>query len=151
MDPLAGLSDIDRLAPAPVWPETAALVLLGLGAVVLVVAARRRRAQRAASADPAGQRRQEAQRRLEAVHRDWRVGRLPDREAAYRLGALLRIGLALDRLRPTEVPAGVGDAAAWEAMVTRLAQARYGRTGGTLDEALFDAASRWLDHAEPHA
>lgn len=146
-DPLALLADIE-LPPAPdaTAPLLAALVLVAI--VAATVAAlhlvRRRRPARRASSGVRPTPAVEAAARLAGLEAAWRDGRITDREAAYRLCTLLRLGLGLQRLDAARPPAGIG-AEGWSEHLRVLERLRYGSGGPKLDAAAFREAHAWLE------
>ena len=114
------------------WGAAALLLLLALGFLFM---------RRPGRPDP----RRLALRRLDCLERDWRKGHCPDRQAAYRLAALLRLGLGLTDLRHPPLPDDE-----WQAFIARLDAVRY-RPAPTvrLEEAQFLLARRWLTTEHP--
>lgn len=87
----------------------------------------------------------EAQQRLTALRNAWQARTVSDREAAYRLATLLRLGLVLPQLTPQIRPAVVDDALTWNETLTRLHELRYrDQASFTLSPQFFDRAEQWL-------
>lgn len=122
-DPLSRLADIDLPGP-PDWQP----VLTALGAAVVLAPAMvwvtwhlwRRVPRRGAA--PAAER---AAARLDALRRRWEGGEIDDREASYRLAALLRLGLGMDQLDGHCPPALTADRTQWAKTVAALGRLRY--------------------------
>jgi len=94
----------------------------------------------------------EARRRLRALRDAWQSQSVADRDAAYRLANLLRLGLRLPQLTPERRPATVADAGAWERTLTELHALRYRRAvGSALSARCFDLADEWLATAQREA
>ncbi len=100
--PISRLADIELPGP-PDWQP----VLTALGAAVVLAPAivwltwhLWRRVHRRGAAPAAAR----AAARLDALRRRWEGGEMDDREASYRLAALLRLGLGLDQLDGTAPP-----------------------------------------------
>ena len=150
---LAALADIE-LPDAPAWPSPWLEIAVSAAAIVVIAVWvwRRLRARREASplASPSPSR--EALVRLEALRSQWSAGRLNDREAAYRLCTLLRLGLGLPQLEATSPPSWMQTPRDWEATVALLRRARYRTEDCGIDERIFAQASGWLEAAEaiPH-
>jgi hypothetical protein len=153
-DPLAALADIELPDPPAAWmPEWLMLVIAIAAAAVVVLglAAHRRGARKAAaSAPPPAPARAEARRRLDRLRRDWQAGGIDDREAAYRLCALLRIGLGLPQLDPASPPRSA-EPAEWAGMMAELRRLRYRPAERGLEARLFDRAAEWLAAPEVRA
>lgn len=147
IETLATLADIEIPAPPP--PGTSLLILALLaGLLILILAAAitvrhvrgRERQARTPPSTPAD----EALRRLDALQRDWRSGNSGDRETAYRLCTLLRIGMSLPELDPALAPAGIDQIQEWSSCLHRLREQRYGTRTGVFDPAAFEQARNWL-------
>lgn len=131
-------------APGPGWilPVIAVAVTLA-AALILVWFVKRRRSLHAAL--PAS----EARQRLTALRSAWQDRRISDREAAYRLATLLRLGLGLPQLAPQRRPPAVDDAASWYETLTQLHALRYrDQAPTTLSPQCFDYAEHWLTVAQ---
>lgn len=158
-DPLAGLADIEVLAPPPLLDGATALLLAALLSAVLAggvigglawYRARLRRSARPAAALPPAR---EARRRLAGLQAEWEAGITHDRDAAYRLCTLLRNGFALRALDPAAPPAGV-DTEAWREWHAAVSGARYQAGGAALTAASFASAHAWLSlhtSGDPHS
>lgn len=87
----------------------------------------------------------EAQQRLAMLRAAWQARTFSDREAAYRLAAVLRLGLNLPQLTPRIRPRVVDDEALWRETLTQLQVLRYREQAPlTLPPHCFDRAERWL-------
>jgi hypothetical protein len=154
-DPLAALADIEILAP----PESStslpmALIVLLIGIIVIAwlvarLIARRSRSTHIDVALPAST---AALQRLAALRADWERGEVNDRETAYRLCALLRIGLKLPELDPRTPPPALSHIEAWAPTLHSLQKLRYARDENTpLCAQDFELARVWLmDSAPPN-
>ncbi len=89
-----------------------------------------------------------AQTRLEQIRMDWQAGKMDDREAAYRLATLLRLGLGLPQLT-SECPAHLAaNQTAWRDMLHLFEQLRYQQAPQvTLTLEVFQRAKNWLASA----
>ena len=148
---LAVLADIEIPAP-PEWhvglyAAAAALILAAAGAIAWRTLRRRDRAAIPSPASPSAA--DEALARLEVLQGAWRSGAVDDREAGYRLCALLRIGLALPALDPAAPPAGIARAEEWRHCLQRLQRLRYAAAAEGLAPESFDLARTWLASARP--
>ncbi|MDX1251477.1 MAG: DUF4381 family protein [Gammaproteobacteria bacterium] len=140
------LADIE-LPAAPDWqPLVIAVAVIATLTVILIAArlvwrARRRRADDRQTATPLAM----AQTRLEQTRRDWQVGEIDDREAAYQLATLLRLGLGLPQL-PHEYPAHIPVAPSeWQEITQLLERLRYQQTSQErLSPEMFQLLGRWL-------
>lgn len=141
-DPLARLADIELPAP-PHWQPW----ITGMAVAVTVIAVAsglgiylwRRRREKAVSPT------QGALAQIDALLSDWRGGRLDDREASYRLAALLRLGLGLEQL-DVHCPATLaGDKQQWGRTVAALQRLRYEQAPAvTLQEEEFARIKAWI-------
>ena len=143
---LSQLADI-LPPPAPGGPDWLLLGMIG-GICVLIVAAllwfiRKHYSPRSNS--PA----REARRRLAALRSAWQSHALSDREAAYRLATLLRLGLAVPQLTAHARPSTVADETPWRETLEQLQALRYRNEATTgLSEQCFERAERWLAAAQ---
>ncbi|MDX9740355.1 MAG: hypothetical protein RBT81_04125 [Gammaproteobacteria bacterium] len=147
MDPLDALADIEMLAPPSATGAAAALLIAA--SVLAAVAWRRWRLRQRTPAAASMPAEREAMQRLAALRAAWETGTVGDREAAYRLCALLRIGLGLPALDPEGPPAGV-DAESWRHWLRALQRVRYQHEEHPLTGGVFTLADSWLkrgDHA----
>jgi hypothetical protein len=132
--------------PAPhnlSWLLAVATIVAIVVAVVLVWLVKRRRSGTQTS--PA----RDAQQRLAALRAAWQARTLSDREAAYRLATVLRLGLSLPQLAPHARPSAVDDAAAWYDTLKELQTLRYrNQSSATLSPQCFDRAALWLAAAQ---
>ncbi len=138
------LSQLADILPPPA-PGGASWLLPVIGIAVIVAAlvlvwfVKNRRPRKPAL--PA----REAQQRLAALRAAWQARTLTDREAAYRLAAVLRLGLSLPQLTPRTRPSAVDDEALWRETLTQLQALRYREQAPlTLPPHCFDRAERWL-------
>jgi hypothetical protein len=148
MDPLDRLADIEMLPPpsAPGGAGVVALAIIAVAALIWYL----RKARSKESAPVARAPHQEALQRLDALRAEWLHGAIDDREAAYRLCTLLRIGLGLERLDPEQAPVGL-EAETWRSWHLDMQRARYPASGHPLTEALFATAASWLQGRDRHA
>ena len=94
----------------------------------------------------------EARRRLAALRNAWQSHTLSDRETAYHLATLLRLGLALPQLNAQDRPNMVEDDAAWRETLEQLHALRYrAQPGSSLSSQCFEHAARWLAAAQRQA
>lgn len=146
-DPLAGLADIEVLAPAPLMDAAATLLLAALLLAILAGSLGwyryRRRLRRPSPPGPTLPPAREAAQRLAGLQAEWEAGVTSDRDAAYRLCTLLRNGFALRALDPAAPPAGL-DADAWRQALDTLRRARYQASAAPLTAASFASAHAWL-------
>ena len=146
---LSQLADI-LPPPAPGGPDWMLVIVVGiicvLAATVLVWFWKKHHSQRMNL--PA----REARRRLAALRSAWQSHTLSDREAAYRLATLLRLGLALPQLNTQDRPSMVEDDAAWRETLEQLHALRYrDQAGLNLSSQCFERAARWLAAAQRQA
>lgn len=80
--------------------------------------------------------------RLDALTTAWQAGNIKEREAAYRLVTLLRLGLGLPQL-PPKAPAGIPQAA-WESLLDHCSALRYRPGAAGLDAQMFSQVRAWL-------
>ncbi len=145
IETLAALADIEIPAPpAPATPLLAlsVLILILAAAALWLLLSRRRKPPQTPTPHPSTLA-DEALRRLDALHEEWRAGKTEDRETAYRLCALLRIGMTLHRLDPA-LPPACAPAAEWSACLHALRRPRYSAHGGAIDAAVFESIRHWL-------
>jgi hypothetical protein len=146
---LSQLADI-LPPPAPGGPDWLLVSVVGIVCIVITATVlwfvKKRNAPRRAS--PA----REARRRLAALRNAWQSRTLSDRETAYRLAALLRLGLALPQLGSHLRPATVEDDASWRETLQQLHALRYrDQPGLSLPSTCFEHAERWLTAAQRQA
>lgn len=143
MKPDVALQQLADVLPPPApgwgWAISAAIV-----AILLTIAAswwwmrRRRRPDRDIPA-------RAARLRLRALRIAWQSRAVDDREAAYRLATLLRLGLGLPQLTSPLRPAAITDARDWDRVLGELDRLRYrDDAGSALSPDCFDRAERWL-------
>lgn len=139
---LARLADIE-IPAEPEWAWLwAALLALLLGALAAGLLWRLRRSPPGGAALPSPPR--EACNELDRLQARWRAGEVADRETAYRLATILRLGLALPRLTP-HCPAPLRqEEASWRETIALLQRARYRKTPAAIGPELFDRVRRWL-------
>jgi hypothetical protein len=141
---LSQLADI-LPPPAPggwIWLPAVVAAIVMLAAVALLWFVKKHRARRGDI--PA----REARQRLAALRAAWQARTLSDREAAYRLATLLRLGLSLPQLAPQSRPPAVDDATAWRDTLGELHTLRYRGQGISLSPQCFDRAEHWLAAAQ---
>ena len=146
---LSQLADI-LPPPAPGGPDWMLLILAGVvcivAAAVLIWFRKKHHSQRINL--PA----REARRRLVTLRSAWQSHTISDREAAYRLATLLRLGLALPQLNPQLRPNAVGDDASWRETLLQLHALRYrDQAELSLSSQCFERAARWLRAAQRQA
>ncbi len=146
---LSQLADI-LPPPAPGGPDWMLLVLVGIvcivAAAVLVWLWKKRHSQRLNL--PA----REARRRLAALRSAWQSHTISDREAAYRLTTLLRLGLALPQLNTQDRPSTVEDDTSWRETLEELHALRYRNQAElSLSSQCFERAASWLAAAQRQA
>jgi hypothetical protein len=91
----------------------------------------------------------EARRRLAVLRSAWQAHTLSDREVAYRLATLLRLGLALPQLSAHMRPSAVEDDTLWRETLDQLHALRYrDQTASRLSPQFFERAERWLATAQ---
>jgi hypothetical protein len=90
----------------------------------------------------------EARQRLGRLRVEWQARGVNDREAAYRLAALLRLGLRLPQLAPLLCPPMVKEGVAWEETLRELHALRYRRGTPSLSPQCFDRVEQWLAAAQ---
>jgi hypothetical protein len=143
---LSQLADI-LPPPAPVGPDWLLLGTIG-GICALMVAAllwfiKKHYSPRSNS--PA----REARLRLATLRSTWQSHSITDREAAYRLATLLRLGLAVPQLSMQQHPRVVENDAAWRETLEQLHALRYrDQPGLSLSSQCFDHAEHWLAAAQ---
>jgi hypothetical protein len=147
---LSQLADI-LPPPAPGGPDWMLLVLVGIICCVLAAALlvwfRKKRLSKQLNL-PA----REARRRLAALRSAWQSHTLSDREAAYRLATLLRLGLALPQLNTQVPPSMVEDHTSWRETLEQLHALRYRDEAGlSLSSQCFEYTARWLAAAQRQA
>jgi hypothetical protein len=128
------------------WYLVSGLVLLLVFAIV--AAAFRRKQNRISALPPAVQ----AQRRLARVQHQWQAGGSDDRETAYQLSTLLRLGLQQHQLTEN-CPAVIRrNRGSWHDVISVLAGLRYQpRTSLPISEDVFVCINNWLiDAAANH-
>lgn len=132
--------------PAPgdwSWLPAVVAAIAMLAAVGLLWFVKKRRARRGNLSA------REARQRLAALRAAWQIRAVSDREAAYRLATLLRLGLALPQLTPQLRPNAVDNEPAWHETLAQLNALRYrDHTPATLPPQCFDHAEQWLAAAQ---
>jgi hypothetical protein len=141
---------LQQLADVLPPPAPGGYGMLSLVAGVIVMAAavawwwasRRRRPRGSVPA-------REARRRLRELRTAWQSRAIDDREAAYCLAALLRLGLGLPQLTSQLKPAAVADARDWDQTLAELHALRYRHAvGSALSARCFEHADEWLAAAQ---
>ena len=141
-DPLDKLADIELPAP-PHWQP----LLTGIAAALVIIASaawlglRLWRRHRTAAMSPT----QRALAHIDALLGEWQRGLMDDREASYRLAALLRLGLGLAQLDvhcPTPLSR---DKLQWSRTVAALQRLRYEAAPAVrLEEEEFARIKAWI-------
>lgn len=148
---LTTLADIELpIPPALPSPVLFVLAILAVAAVIAALLLWQRRSAAHGQAPeplrlPVGQ---QALRRLATLKTSWASGSIDDREAGFRLCALLRLGLGLPQIDGSHPPAGVDDGR-WRAFVTRLNEIRYRPQHPPVTVSLFEQAQDWLAAPSP--
>lgn len=131
-------------APGVGWMLPVIAVAAILAAILVLIGLMNKRRTRHAESPP-----HQARRRLAALRDAWQAKQISDREAAYHLATLLRLGLGLPQLAPAWRPAAVEDSAAWLDTLTELHTLRYrNRAEASLSSRSFDRAEQWLAAAQ---
>lgn len=146
------LQKLADVIPPPAPDDTAGWWLGAAAAAVIIATVagawrwRRKRAARPAQLAP----RLAAQTQLQNLRAHWQAKTIDDRDAAYRLAAILRLGLALPHLPEAPPPVAADDAALWRETLRQLRELRYTAAGAPpLSASLFDHAQRWLAAEAP--
>lgn len=93
--------------------------------------------------------RQAARSQLQTLRAEWDARQVTDRDAAYRLAAILRLGLKLPQLPEAPPPSVQDDSAQWRETVAQLHRQRYAASAlQPLNAGVFDRALRWLSAEE---
>lgn len=150
---LARLADIELPAP-PDWQPlliAGGVVISTLLLITLVWLTTRRRKKISSfpnqNSDPV----LTARLKLQQLMHDWQSHTINDREAAYRLVTLLRLGLGLPQLTDICPPHIATDQQAWQAIVRLCASLRYQKTPATpLSLEIFQHAEQWLLKTSAH-
>lgn len=89
---------------------------------------------------------QAALAQLEQIQKQWQLGQLDERQAAYRLATLLRLALGLPQLDSVCPPCVQQHRAQWPNTIALLTTLRYRRveTQNQLNTATFDVVRQWL-------
>ncbi len=137
---LARLADIEMpQSPEWTWLWLVLLLLLAL-AVALFWWWRRPRPEGKTTTAPS----LDACAELDRLQAQWLAGQLADRETAFRLATILRLGLALPQLTP-RCPAPLRhEEDAWRKTVMLLQRARYRKTSEAIEPEVFERARHWL-------
>ena len=140
---LSQLADI--LPPPP--PSGLDWMLLGIVCLLVTVIGLWFMRKRLSRKTPSSAR--EAQRRIKALSTAWQAHKLSDREAAYRLATLLRMGLTLPQLSAHVRPNTVEDEVTWRETLEQLHALRYqDHPKSSLSNQCFERAERWLAAAQ---
>lgn len=153
----------DILLPAaqdwtPLWWAASFILPALLAALVVFLAHKRRRKDIA----PQTTRSSASMQELNRIEREWQSGALPPREVAYRLAAVLRIGMGLAQLTRQPPPSvtvagsqatktGAADSAQdalWQRVIDELERIRYCPDGGQVDPQWFEWIRGWLQTKE---
>ena len=141
------LADIELPAP-PDWQPlltASSIIIMALMLTVLVRLYILRRKKNSIynnrNSDPA----LTARLKLQQLIKDWKSHTLTDREAAYQLTTLLRLGLGLPQLTHICPPYLAADQQAWQETVSLCTSLRYHRISGMqLSLEVFQRAEQWL-------
>ena len=150
---LSGLADIELPAP-PDWQPlliAGGVIIIFLMLIVLIRLTIRHRKKSSvdigAHLDPA----LAARLQLQQLIHDWQSHTINDREAAYRLVTLLRLGLGLPQLTDTCPPHIAADQQAWQETVALCTHLRYQQAPTTLlSLETFQRAEQWLLKTREH-
>ena len=141
------LADIELPAP-PDWQPlltASGTIIIALMLIVLVRLYILRRKKNSIynnkNSDPA----LTARLKLQQLIKNWKSHTLTDREAAYQLTTLLRLGLGLPQITPLSPPHLAADQQAWQETVSLCTRLRYHPTSGMqLSLEVFQRAEQWL-------
>ena len=148
-DMINRLADIVPPAP-PEWQTWVISIAIGLGVCAGVWSIYRYWRSRHHTHDRTTPSPADAQTKLAELAALWQTGALTDREAAYRLATVLRLGLGLSQLAPQIEHPAVTNRTSWTEALTLLQQLRYQHEAHhRLTPAIFDNAAAWL--AAAHA
>lgn len=144
------LADVELPAEPAVWPTIVVAGSLLLIVLLLYFGYRRLKQPRATS--PACPPPQQALMRLKAVEQAWSNGEIDQRETAYQLSTLLRLGLNLPQLDhrcPTQLSTQQQE---WQQLIAHLDQLRYTpQQIRPLSADTFEQLRQWLNVPQPTA
>jgi Domain of unknown function (DUF4381) len=141
---LTKLADIEMPAPPDWHPVTVsgaiAVAVIGLLAAIAFYMYRRKRLRGGKISRPAV-----ALGKLEQLVTQWQDGKVTERETAYRLATILRLGLGLRQL-DRHCPAAIAnDKQQWLETITMLNRQRYQvASNDHLSAEVFERARAWL-------
>ncbi len=139
--PLDRLADIE-LPPPPDWQPL--MITLALS-VVVVAAIGGWFFRRNSAVQPHHRPSSVALQRLQTLHKEWQCGAINDRDAAYQLATLLRLGLGLIQLRTTPPQQLDIEQRAWQETLNHLNQLRYStHSTDPLSSQRFELVDQWL-------
>ena len=142
---LIRMADIETPAP----PDWSPVLLSGMLIILLLVLAWWwRKTARAQQHHPVIKHELSAHHQLETLQAQWQSGSLPDREAAYRLATILRLGLGLPQLTASCPKHLRHDEKAWQSTIVFLDNIRYQKqTTAPMTLELFEHAGHCLSVA----
>lgn len=148
------LADIELPSP-PDWQPLliaggAVIGVLILTALIYIYIQRREktRSDDNARPDPAIDPAIIAQEKLQQLIADWQSCAIDDREAAYRLATLLRLGLALPQITRQRPDTVAADQHIWQETIEMCEQLRYQQMPGRhLSLEILQRAEQWLTNA----
>ncbi len=144
---LIRMADIEVPPPpdwAPVLLYGMLIILLLVLAIAIALAWWWRKTARAQQR-PVTQQELSAQHKLEMLQAQWQSGSLPDREAAYRLATILRLGLGLSQLTANCPKHLCHNKKAWLSAIAFLDNIRYQKqTTAPITLELFEHAGHCL-------
>ena len=117
------LADVE-LPPAPDWQPLTIAAAVVIAAILLAAIVIRLRSRRKNS-NNASDTRREALHQLQLLQQQWQQNEVDDRDTAYRLATLLRLGLELNQLTDTPPPALANKQQQWQERVRLLTRLRY--------------------------
>lgn len=144
-DPLSNLADIEMPAPPDWWPVIIAAIVATLIIVTLGLFIRHMIKGKNNQRDSSIMTTEQGHLLLDQLEKEWRQGKVNDREASYQLSTLLRLGLGLPQLTP-HCPASLKtDTSVWEETIMIFNQLRYKKMPQTqLTPDIFKKVSGWL-------
>ncbi len=150
---LSRLADIELPAP-PDWQPlliTGGVITIALLLIVFIRLYIQRRKKISAYNNKLSDPALTARLKLQQLINDWQSHTVNDREAAYRLTTLLRLGLGLPQLTPICPPHIAADQRAWQETVSLCTNLRYQKIPGThLSLEVFQRVEQWLIKFSQH-
>ncbi len=150
---LGRLADIELPAP-PDWQPlliTGGVIIIVLMLAVLLRLTIRRRKKISAYNNRNSEVTLTARLKLQQLINDWQSHTVNDREAAYRLTTLLRLGLGLPQLTHICPPHIAADQRAWQETVSLCTNLRYQKKPVThLSLEVFQRVEQWLIKFSQH-